>query len=188
MNENPCSCAVWKWVLIWQYLKRALICLHGITWEIVAARNDQYVYVFVRENVARILTLWRCYDVRSLTLAPFCLEKTSVAKMAVFSVGFWLEAGKKLCKNNNHTCLFHCIKTLAGSLRRCLNTRPHSLVFKQLPREPANVNAWKNMCDPYIFSFFKVGTVRKINRTRQIRRIYIPRRRVIWEKHVNHKT
>ena len=24
--------------------------------------------------------------------------------------------------------------------------------------------------------------------TRQIRRIYIPRRRVIWEKHVNHKT
>ena len=26
------------------------------------------------------------------------------------------------------------------------------------------------------------------NLTRQIRRIYIPRRRVIWEKHVNHKT
>ena len=22
-------------------------------------------------------------------------------------------------------------------------------VFKQLPRDPANVNAWKNMCDPY---------------------------------------
>ena len=31
-----------------------------------------------------------------------------------------------------------------------LNTRPIGLVFKQHPRDPANVNAWKNMCDPYI--------------------------------------
>ena len=37
----------------------------------------------------------------------------------------------------------------AGSLGRCLNTRPNCLVFKQLPRGPANVNAWKNMSDPY---------------------------------------
>ena len=30
-----------------------------------------------------------------------------------------------------------------------MNTRPIGLVFKQHPRDPANVNAWKNMCDPY---------------------------------------
>ena len=46
-----------------------------------------------------------------------------------------------------HVCFIAL--TLAGSLGRCLNTRPSGLVFKQLPRDPANVNAWKNMCDPY---------------------------------------
>ena len=30
-----------------------------------------------------------------------------------------------------------------------LNTRPIGLVFKQHPWDPANVNAWKNMRDPY---------------------------------------
>ena len=43
----------------------------------------------------------------SLTLMPFCLEKTIVRKwylegLAVFLVGLWLESGK-MCKNNNHT-------------------------------------------------------------------------------------
>ena len=47
-----------------------------------------------------------------------------------------------------HVCFIAL--TLAGSLGRYLNTRPSGLVFKQLPRDPANVNAWKNMCDPYI--------------------------------------
>ena len=28
-------------------------------------------------------------------------------------------------------------------------------MFKQLPREPANVNAFKNMYDPYIHKFLK---------------------------------
>ena len=36
------------------------------------------------------------------------------------------------------------------SLGRCLNTHPNGLVFKHLPRDPANVNGCKNMCDPYI--------------------------------------
>ena len=40
--------------------------------------------------------------------------------------------------------------TFAGPLERYLNTRPSDLVFKQLPRDPANVNAWKTMGDPYI--------------------------------------
>ena len=38
-----------------------------------------------------------------------------------------------------HVCFIAL--TLAVSLGRCLNTRPSGLVFKQLPRNPANVNA-----------------------------------------------
>ena len=30
-----------------------------------------------------------------------------------------------------------------------LNTLRIGLVYKQHPRDLANVNAWKNMCDPY---------------------------------------
>ena len=35
--------------------------------------------------------------------------------------------------------------------------RPNGLVFKQLPQDPANFNAWKNMCEPYILFFFFCG-------------------------------
>ena len=38
-----------------------------------------------------------------------------------------------------HVCFIAL--TLAGSLGRCLNNRPNYLVFKQLPWNPANVNA-----------------------------------------------
>ena len=54
----------WTWVLICQYLKWALIYLSGATRKSVAALTDHYVDVFVRENIARIMTLWRRYDVR----------------------------------------------------------------------------------------------------------------------------
>ena len=52
-----------------------------------------------------------------------------------------------------HVCFIGL--TLAGSLGRCLNSRPNGLMFKQLPRDPANINAWKNMCDPYIIYLFQ---------------------------------
>ena len=65
----------------------------------------------------------------------------------MISVGIWLEYGK-ICKNNDHTCFFHCINTFQRH-SDFLNARPICLVFKQLPRDPAYVNAWKNMCDPY---------------------------------------
>ena len=48
-----------------------------------------------------------------------------------------LKSGK-ICKNNDHTCLFHAL-TLVGSLGRCLNTRPIGLVLKQLSRDRAPV-------------------------------------------------
>ena len=56
-----------------------------------------------------------------------------------------LKSGK-ICKNNDHTCLFHCINTC----RVPRTIFEHGPVFKQLPRGPANVNAWKNMYESYI--------------------------------------
>ena len=75
---------------------------------------------------------------------PFCLEKFSVRNgqfnvLAAFSMRIGLEYGK-ICKNNDHTCMFHCINTCRVP-RMMLNTRPIGLVFKQHPRDPANVNA-----------------------------------------------
>ena len=55
-----------------------------------------------------------------------------------------LESGK-ICKNKITQVCFIAL-TLAGSLGRCLNTRPNGLVFKQLPGDSANE---ENMCDPY---------------------------------------
>ena len=54
----------------------------------------------------------------SLTLTPFCFEKSSVAEgiinvKAAFSAQFMLKSGK-IRKNNDHTCLFYCIKHLPG--------------------------------------------------------------------------
>ena len=40
-----------------------------------------------------------------------------------------LESGK-ICKNNDHTCLFCCINNCRVP-RQCLNTLPNGLVFKQ---------------------------------------------------------
>ena len=49
--------------------------------------------------------------------------------------------------SHSHVCFIALI--LAGFLGRCLNTRAIGLVFKQHSRDPAIVNARKNMCDPY---------------------------------------
>ena len=70
----------------------------------------------------------------SLMMTPFF----NFMVLAVFSVGFWLETGK-ICKNNTHVCFIAL--TFARSLWRCLTTRPDGLMFKQLPRDPTNVNA-----------------------------------------------
>ena len=78
--------------------------------------TDHFTDAFVGENVARrYMTLWRRNDVRKLTLTPFCFEKSSVRKgifnvFATFSARFMLKSCK-ICKNNDHTCLFHCTNT-----------------------------------------------------------------------------
>ena len=81
----------------------------------------------------------------SLTLTPLGLEKTNVQKMLFkcFSgdLSALVESGQ-ICKNNDHTYLFHCINRLLpramfkhsalGLLAEC---------SKQLPLDLANVNA-----------------------------------------------
>ena len=48
-------------------LNWALICIHDVTRESVAAVTDHFADAFVRENVARVyMTLWRRNDVRKL--------------------------------------------------------------------------------------------------------------------------
>ena len=71
------------------YLKKpelALIYMHDITLECVAAETDHFADAFVHENVAFVyMTLWRRNDVRKLTLTPFCFDKSSVRK-GIFNV------------------------------------------------------------------------------------------------------
>ena len=50
--------------------------------------------------------------------------------------------------HSSHVCDISCF--LQGPSGDVLSTRPISLMFKQLSWDPANVNVWKNMCDPYI--------------------------------------
>ena len=47
---------------------------------------------------------------------------------------------RKLCKNNDHPWLFHC-NNICRSLGRYLKTWPSGLVFKQIPRDLATLNA-----------------------------------------------
>ena len=54
----------------------ALICLHDITRQIIAALTDHFADDFVRENVARVCDYVATFE--SLRLTPFCLEKSSV--------------------------------------------------------------------------------------------------------------
>ena len=75
---------------------------------------------------------------------PFCLEKSSVEnEQFTVSQRFQCELGWNKVKYARITITHVCFiaLTLAGSLGRCLNTRPIGLVFKQHPRDPANVNA-----------------------------------------------
>ena len=108
--------------------------------ESVADQTDHFADVFVRENVAYgygVMTF------ESLHPTPICL-KSSVRKgyfnnLTAFSVRIWLNLFNYARITITH--VFFIAFTLAGSLRRCLSTRPFALVFKQLPRDPANVNA-----------------------------------------------
>ena len=78
--------------------------------------TDHFADAFLRKNIAHVyMTLWQHNDVQKLMLMPFCFEKSSVRKaifnvLAMSSVLSMLKSGK-IHKNNDHTCLFHCINT-----------------------------------------------------------------------------
>ena len=97
----------------------------------------------------RCVRLWR-YDVRKYTADAILFREIQCKKNGQFNVfaAFSVRSGLEYARITiTHVCFIAL--TLAGSLGRCLNPRPIGLVFKQHPRDPANVNAWKNMCDPY---------------------------------------
>ena len=75
----------------------------------VVAVTDHFADAFVRENVARVyMTLWRRNDVRKFDADAILLKEINVK--ATFTARFMLKSGK-ICKKNDHTCLFHCINT-----------------------------------------------------------------------------
>ena len=102
------SHAVWTWLLLKKSLNWALICMHDVTLESLAAVTDHFADAFVRENVAHVyMTLLRRID--------FCFEKSGVRQgifnvKATFSARFILKSGK-ICKNKDRTCLFYYINT-----------------------------------------------------------------------------
>ena len=73
--------------------------------------NDQFAKAFVCEN------LEHSYDFQKFTVNAILLREIQCKKgdilmfnsFNVFSAN-WLEKGK-ICKNYDHTCLFHCINT-----------------------------------------------------------------------------
>ena len=89
-QQNPCSNneihVLFEHGFYLKSLNWALICMHDFTLECVAAVTDHFAIAIVRKNFARVyMTLWRCNDVRKLTLTTFCFEKSSVRK-GIFNV------------------------------------------------------------------------------------------------------
>ena len=66
---------------------------------------------------------------------------------ATFSVRFRLESGK-ICKNKDHTCLFHCINTcqVPRTMFEHLAGRPR---IQTASSGPGKCKCMKKMCDPY---------------------------------------
>ena len=74
------------------------------------------------------------------TMSMLLLMSMMFAEMMSFTFDFAiLDLNQVKCKNSNHPCLFHCIY-ICRILRKMI---PCGLLFKQLPWDPANVNAWK---------------------------------------------
>ena len=113
--------------------------------ESAADQTDHFADVSVRENVA-----YGYEVVTKLCLADAILSRVIPCKKMdnlMFLQRFQCELGWNKVKNARITITHVCFiaLTLDGSLGRCLNTRPIGLVFKQHPRNPANVNALKHV-------------------------------------------
>ena len=143
----------------WKSLNCALICMHDLTLECVATVTDHFADALFAKTLHAYI--WRCGIVmtfenwrwRNFVLRNQLWEKEYLMFKRRFQ--------RCLCWNQvkyariTITHVYFIALTLAGSLRWCLNTRPNSPVFKRLPRDLANVNAWKYMCDLYICRYYE---------------------------------
>ena len=107
--------------------------------ESIADQTDHFADAFVRENVVY------GYDVRKFTANAILFREIQCKKrdILMYLQPFQCEFGWNKVKYARITITHVCFIafTLAGFLGRCLSTLPISHVFKQLPRDPANVNA-----------------------------------------------
>ena len=96
---------------------------------------------------------------RFCKLMSFCTTRFNVRNKIIlmnFCGDFRLDWKKVKCKNSDHPAL-----TFAGSLRRWFEHSACRLMFKQLPRYPANVNAWKSPPYENVHVGFFIHTSRK---------------------------
>ena len=99
---------------------------------------------FVRENVTLLYkTLWRRNDIRKFDADAILFWEINCKKTNIKCLSDVFSAVCVIYARITVTHICFIAWTLAGSLGRCLNSRPNGLVFKQLPRDPANVHAWK---------------------------------------------
>ena len=155
MFKSWCSHAVWTWLLAWQNLSGPwFVCMKFYRkvlqpWLIIC-------WCLFSKSLSTTMTLWRHCDVRKFDAGTILFRDIHCKKMDIlmFKRLFQCGVGWNQVKYGRITITHVCFiaLTLAGSLGRCLNTQPNGLVFKQLPQDPANVNAWKNMCYSYIIS------------------------------------
>ena len=108
--------------------------------------TDQFADAFACESFACVyMTLWRRNDIRKFDADAILFWEIKCAKRDikclsdVFNAVYAKNQVKYARITITHVCFIAF--TLAGSLGQCLNTRPNRLVFKQLPCDPANVNA-----------------------------------------------
>ena len=116
------------------------VCDCGISWSYLLT-------IFVRENDAYGCDVVTTFDVRKFTADAILFIEIQCKKIdnLMFWNRFQCELGWNTVKYVRITITHVCFIaiTLARSLSRCLNTQTICLVFKQLPLDPANVNAWK---------------------------------------------
>ena len=68
----------------WKSLNWALICMHDVTLESVAAVTDHFADAFIRNNVARVyMTLWRRNDVQKFDADAILFWEIKCKKMDI---------------------------------------------------------------------------------------------------------
>ena len=131
MFKSGDSRAVWTWVWTWKYLKWAMHYLYDVIYgkrrrpDLMLKRRFQRGLCWNQVKYARITITHVCFIALTLagSLGPcFCSRRRCVRLWRRYDV-------------RKYTA----------------DVTAFGLVFKQHSHDPANVNAWKNMCDPYIY-------------------------------------